>query len=164
MKNRLSYIALSLLIYGIAMSLPALSFKIVDSTSKGANNNPELATLPNHITTMTGAELTVVGFFGLMFLVIPAVIGWLANPVYWSSCLLFLRRQYKSSTSAALISISLGFLGTISTFWVSIPNGVNPSKLVLSKLHSGFWLWLAAPGAIALLSIFQLRKSHSDPK
>ncbi|MBD2357379.1 hypothetical protein H6G41_22625 [Tolypothrix sp. FACHB-123] len=160
MKTRILFILLSLFIYGIALSLPALAFRIVDIQFGGVNNKEEIATLTNTISTMTGAELTLVGFFGLLFLQIPPSLGWLANPGYWVSCAFFFRQQYQFSTLAGLISILFGFLGTISAFWVRLPDGSNPfKKLALSELLPGFWLWLAAPALIALVSFFfKLRK------
>lgn len=159
MKTRIFLIVLSLFIYGIALSLPALAFKIVEIKFGGVDNKEEIATLTNKITTMTGAELTLVGFLGLLFFVLPPSIGWLANPGYWSACVFFMRQQYLFSTLAALGSIILGFLGTISAFWVRLPDGSNPfKKLALYELLPGFWLWLAAPGLIVLVSIFKLRR------
>ncbi|PMB48584.1 hypothetical protein CEN40_06945 [Fischerella thermalis CCMEE 5205] len=159
MTNRVIFIGLSLFLYGIALSLPALAFKIVEITFGGQNNKVEIATLTDKITTMTGAELTLVGFFGLLLLVIPPSIGWLANPAYWTSCVFFFRQQYNWSILTALISIIVGFLGTISAFWFRLPAGSTPfQKLALHELLLGFWLWLAAPGFIILVSIFKLKK------
>lgn len=159
MRNRIIFIGLSLLIYGIALSLPALAFKIVNITFGGEQNKEEIATLTDKITTMTGAELTLVGFFGLLFLLIPPSLGWLANPGYWTSCVFFFRQQYLFSTLTAIASILVGFLGTISAFWVRLPAGSTPfQKLALHELLPGFWLWLAAPGIIALISLFKLSR------
>lgn len=159
MKTRIIFMGLSLFLYGIALSLPALAFKIVDIKFGGEQNKEEIATVTDKITTMTGAELTLVGFFGLLFLLIPPSLGWLANPAYWTACFFFLRQQYNFSILTAIISIILGFLGTISAFWVRLPAGSNPSqKLALHELLPGFWLWLAAPGFIAVISIFSIFK------
>jgi hypothetical protein len=50
-------------------------------------------------------------------------------------------------------------LGTISAFWFRLPAGSTPfQKLALHELLLGFWLWLAAPGFIMLVSIFKLKK------
>ena len=159
MKYRIIFVCLSLFLYGIALSLPALAFKIVDIKFGGEQNKEEIATLTDKITTMTGAELTLVGFFGLLMLVIPPSLGWLANPAYWTSCFFFVRQQYDFSILTAIISIFLGFLGTISAFWVRLPAGSTPfQKLALHELLPGFWLWLAAPGFIAVISIFSILK------
>ena len=159
MITRIIFLGLSLFLYGIALSLPALVFKIVDIQFGGDQNKEEIAIVTDAITTMTGAELTLVGFFGLLFLLIPPSLGWLANPGYWTSCFFFLRQQYNYSILTAIISIILGFLGTISAFWVRLPAGSNPfQKLALHELLPGFWLWLAAPGFIAVISIFSILK------
>ncbi|MEW6497442.1 MAG: hypothetical protein AB1589_33815, partial [Cyanobacteriota bacterium] len=50
-----------------------------------------------------------------------------------------------------------GWAGTVSAFWLRLPNGSSPfTELALNKLLTGFWLWLAAPGFIAFLSIIKL--------
>lgn len=66
MTNRIIFIGLSLFLYGIALSLPALAFKIVEIAFGGQNNKVEIATLTDKIITVTGAELTLVGFFWII--------------------------------------------------------------------------------------------------
>ncbi|MEQ8752154.1 MAG: hypothetical protein RID09_01385 [Coleofasciculus sp. G1-WW12-02] len=114
---------------------------------------------PDNVYEMTGIELTFFGLFGLLSLLIPAI-GWLANPAYWVSCFFFLRQQYNFSMISSLIAIIVGFTGTVSAFWFRLPNGSSPfSELALDKLLAGFWLWLAAPGFIAFISIIKLINS-----
>jgi hypothetical protein len=165
MKNRIIFVGLSLLIYGIALSLPCLFFNIVPSEN-GLGTQAQLPTgklnaygYPDNIYQMTGIELTIAGLFGLLFSVIPAI-GWLANPAYWVSCIFFVRQQYNFSMISSLIAIIVGFTGTVSAFWFRLPNGSSPfTQLALSKLLAGFWVWLAAPGFIAFISIIKLINS-----
>ncbi len=162
MIKRIIFVGLSLLIYGIALSLPCLLFNIVPSEN-GLGTQGQLPTgnlnaygRPDNVYEMTGIELTIAGLVGLMFFLIPAI-GWLANPAYWVSCFFFLRQQYNFSMISSLIAIIVGFTGTVSAFWFRLPNGSSPfSELALNKLLSGFWLWLAAPGFIAFISIIKL--------
>ncbi len=164
MKSRIIFIGLSLLLYGIALSLPCLFFNIV---AKEGVSVPEVQLptgklnaygYPDNIYEMRGIELTIAGIFGLLFGQIPAI-GWLANPAYWMSCIFFVRQQYNFSMISALISLILGLAGTVSAFWFRLPNGSSPfTDLALNKLLPGFWLWLAAPGFIAVISIIKLIK------
>ncbi|MBW4648372.1 MAG: hypothetical protein KME06_06685 [Kastovskya adunca ATA6-11-RM4] len=161
MKYRIAFLGLLLLLYGIALSLPCLLFDIVPKPGASGANLPtgELNAYgyPDNIYEVKGIELTIAGIFGLIFLQIPAV-GWLANPAYWLCCIFFARQQDKFSAIVALIAITLGFLGTVSAFWLRLPNGSNPfSELALNKLLPGFWLWLAAPGLLALISSYFYR-------
>ncbi|MGM3306044.1 hypothetical protein ACSQ6I_08685 [Anabaena sp. WFMT] len=142
--KRLVVLGISLLLYIIALSLPALAFDIVDNQTKQTS----------FISVMKGAEVTIWGLLGLFFLQIPAI-GWLANPLYWFSCKLFVQKKYKFSIVSAFIAIIVGFTGTISAYWLTLPNGSNPySHLLLTKLLPGFWLWLAAPGFLMIIASY----------
>ncbi len=162
MKNRIIFVGVSLLLYGIALSLPCLFFNIVPSEN-GLGTPAQLPTgklnaygYPDNVYQMTGIELTIAGLFGLLFGVIPAI-GWLANPAYWVSCIFFVRQQYNFAMIASLIAIIVGWAGTVSAFSLRLPNGSSPfTQLALNKLLTGFWLWLAAPGFIAFISIIKL--------
>jgi len=135
-------LGISLLLYITALSLPALAFKIVEHGT----------THPISIFIMNGAEVTACGILGLLFLQVPAI-GWLANPLYWFSCLLFVQKKYKLSITAACIAIILGFTGTISAYWLPLPNGSSPnSQFLLTQLLPGFWLWLAAPAFLIMIA------------
>lgn len=165
MKYRVVFlVSLSLLLYGIALSLPCLLFDIVP---KPGVSEPNLPTgklnaygYPDNIYHMTGIELTIAGIFGLLFLQIPAVY-WLANPTYWLSCIFFVRQQYSFSAISALTAIILGFVGTVSAFWFRLPNGSSPfTDLALNRLLPGFWLWLTAPALLAFISLFRLLQTR----
>lgn len=150
MKYKTVFLGLSLLLYGIALALPCLLFNVVPIAPAGIT--------ATHVYTMKGAELTALGIFGLLFLQIPAI-GWLANPVYWLCCILFMRQQYKFSAIAGFASVVIGFGGTLSAFWFTLPaDSGGIAKFVLNKPLFGFWLWLAAPGLLALISMFRLVK------
>lgn len=159
MQYRLVILGLSLLIYGIALSLPCLLFNIVPQP--GHEANAPTGTLnaygyPDNITSMNGFELTIAGVFGLLFFQIPAV-GWLANPMYWLCCGFFVRQQYLIAAIAALSAVVVGYAGTVSAFWFRLPNGSSPfTELALDQLLPGFWVWLAAPGLVALISVSRL--------
>jgi len=72
MNYKILSLGLSLLLYGIAMALPCILFKIVPI-------DPLVVPNPNNYNyTMRGFELTFFGIFGLMFLQITAL-GWLAG-------------------------------------------------------------------------------------
>ena len=135
-------LGISLLLYITALSLPALVFEIVEHRT----------THTSSIYIMKGAEVTAWGVLGLLFLQVPSI-GWLANPLYWFSCLFFVQKKYKFSIAAACIAIIVGFTGTISAYWLTLPNGSNPySHLLLTKLLPGFWLWLAAPAFMMIVA------------
>jgi hypothetical protein len=162
MKNRIIFIGLSLVLYGLALSLPCLLFDILPKgVPKSAAPPGQINAYGNldNIYDMKGIELTIAGLFGLLFGVIPPAIGWLANPTYWMSCIFFARQQYKFSMISATIAVILGFTGTVSAFWFRLPNGSSPlTELALNKLLPGFWLWLAAPFFIAFISVFKLTR------
>jgi hypothetical protein len=106
---------------------------------------------------MRGIEVTAWGVLGLLFLQIPAI-GWLANPLYWFSCISFVQKKYKFSMVSALIATTVGFTGTISAYWLALPNGSSPdSQILLSKLLLGFWLWLAAPTFLMIVNFVYLQ-------
>jgi hypothetical protein len=134
-KHRLFLLGVSLSLYIMGLIFPALAFEIVnDKTSYSGI-----------MVNMRGIEVTAWGVFGLLFLQIPAI-GWLANPLYWLSCVFFVKKKYQFSIAAALTAIIVGFIGTISAYWFALPNGSSPdSQILLTKLLLGFWLWLAAP-------------------
>lgn len=135
-------LGISLFIYIMALSLPALTFEIIEPKTIHTGS----------IYIMNGIEATIGGILGLLFLQAPAI-GWLANPLYWYSCKFFLQKKYKFSIASALTSIIIGFTGTISTYWFALPNGSNPdSQLLLIKLLPGFWLWLAAPAFLMIIA------------
>jgi len=152
MKYRIVSLGLSLVLYGIALALPCLLFKIVPI------DTPKVPNPKDYEVEMNGFELTLGGIFGLMFLQIAAV-GWLANPIYWLCCAFFTRQKYKISAIAALTSVAVGFGGTLLGFWFKLPSGTGaPPNMLLVKLLPGFWVWLSAPGLLALVSTFYLVK------
>ena len=135
-------LGISLFIYIMALSLPALTFEIIEPKT--------IHTGSTYI--MKGVEVTIGGILGLLFLQASAI-GWLANPLYWYSCKFFVQKKYKFSIASAFCSIIVGFTGTISTYWFPLPNGSNPdSQLLLIKLLPGFWLWLAAPTFVMIIA------------
>jgi hypothetical protein len=135
-------LGISLLLYITALILPALAFEIVEHRAMDTSS----------IYIMKGAEVTAWGILGLLFLQVPAI-GWLANPLYWFSCLSFVQKKYKFSIASAFIAIIVGFTGTISAYWLALPNGSNPySQLLLTQLLPGFWLWLAAPAFLMIIA------------
>lgn len=147
------FLGFSLLLYGMALSLPCLLFNIVPRDPLVINHLKDYG-----IYEMKGIEVTAWGILGLLFLQIPAI-GWLANPAYWLSCIFFTRQKYKFSVFTSLIAIAVGYGGTLSAFWFKLPNGSNPdSALALEKLLVGFWIWLAAPALLAIITLFYLMK------
>lgn len=88
----------------------------------------------------------------MLFLQVPAI-TWLANPLYWLACGLFVRRSYGGAITSALLAILIGFTGTLSAYRFLLPNGSNPSsQLQLVQLLPGFWLWLAAPAMLIAIA------------
>lgn len=156
MKYKTVLLGLSLLLYGTALALPCLLFNVVPIAPAGVT--------ATHVYTMKGAELTAWGIFGLLFLQIPAI-GWLANPIYGLCCIFFMRQQYKFSAMTGLASVVVGFGGTLSAFWFTLPaDSGGIAKFILNKPLFGFWVWLAAPGLLALISVFRLVKMTQHPK
>ena len=158
-KYRLVILAVSLLLYVIALSLPCLLFNIVPRPGQEANAPTGALNAygyPDNLYEMKGIELTIAGIFGLIFLQLPAV-GWLANPAYWLGCFFLARQQYQIAAITALTAVVVGFTGTVSAFWFRLPSGSSSvTELALNQLLPGFWLWLAAPGLVALISLFRL--------
>ena len=149
----------SLLLYGIALCLPCLLFNVVPQSGReiDALTVGLIYGYPSNIVSMNGFELTISGIFGLLFCLIPPALGWLANPMYWLCCIFFVHQQYKNAVIVALIAVIVGYTGTVSAFWFRLPNGSSTvTQLALEKLLPGFWVWLAAPGLVALISAFKL--------
>lgn len=156
MNYKIVFLGLSLFLYGVALALPCLLFNVVpiDAASRGLSD-------PNNVYAMKGIELTFFGMIGLLFLQIPAI-GWLGNPLYWLCCITFMMRRYRFSTIAGIVAILIGFGGTGSAFWFNLPaDSGGVSELALSQFLLGFWLWLAAPGVIALVSVISLLKQSA---
>lgn len=153
MKYKIVLLGISLFLYGIALALPCLLFNVVPIDSVGESPSD-----PNDIYGMGGIELTFFGIIGLLFLQIPAI-GWFANPLYWLCCITFMMRRYRFSAIAGMAAILIGFGGTFSAFWFNLPaDSGGVSELALNQLLLDFWLWLAAPGLIALASSLGLLK------
>jgi len=146
-KHRFFLLGISLSLYTMGLILPALAFEIIN-----------YKTLHSGIMVdMRGIEVTAWGVLGLLFLQIPAI-GWLANPLYWLSCVFFVKKKYQFSIASTLTAIIVGFLGTISAYWFALPNGSSPdSQILLTKLLLGFWLWLAAPTFLMLVDFAYLQ-------
>jgi len=152
-KYKIVFLGLSLFLYGIALALPCLLFNVfpIDSVDGSLSD-------PSNVYAMRGGELTFFGIIGLLFLQIPAI-GWFANPLYWLCCITFMMRRYRLSAIAGTAAILIGFGGTFSAFWFNLPaDSGGVSELALSQFLLGFWLWLAAPGVIALVSVISLLK------
>ncbi len=146
-KHRLFLLGVSLSLYMMGLILPALAFEIVNYKTSYSGV----------MVNMKGIEVTAWGVLGLLFLQIPAI-GWLANPLYWLSCIFFVKKKYQFSIAAALTSTIIGFIGTISAYWFALPNGSSPdSQILLTKLLFGFWLWLAAPTFLMLVNFVYLQ-------
>ncbi len=153
MKYKILFLGLSLFLYGLALALPCLLFNVVPTESVGASSSD-----PNDVYAMKGIELTFFGIIGLLFLQIPAI-GWFANPIYWLCCVTFMMRRYQFAIIAGIAAILIGFGGTFSTFWFNLPaDSGGVAEFALNQFLLGFWLWLAAPGLIILISIIGLLK------
>lgn len=146
-KHRLFLLGVSLSLYMMGLIFPALAFEIVDYKTVHSGI----------IIDMKGIEVTAWGVLGLLFLQIPAI-GWLANPLYWLSCVFFVKKKYQFSIASTITAIIVGFTGTISAYWFALPNGSSPdSQLLLTKLLLGFWLWLAAPTFLMIVDFGYLQ-------
>lgn len=152
-KPRLFLLGVSLSPYIMGLIFPALAFEIVNYKTLHSGIMVE----------MRGIEVTAWGILGLLFLQIPAI-GWLANPLYWLSCIFFVKKKYQFSIAATIIAIIVGFTGTISAYWFALPNGSSPdSQIILTKLLIGFWLWLAAPTFLMVINfVFLQDRSRSN--
>ena len=157
MKNKIVFLGLSLFLYGIALALPCLLFNVVPIDSVGV-----IPSDPNDVYAMRGIELTFFGIIGLLFLQVPAL-GWFANPIYWLCCITFMMQRYQFSTIAGITAILIGFGGTFSAFWFNLPaDSGGIAEFSLNQFLLGFWLWLAAPGLIAIVSIIRLLKQPAQ--
>jgi hypothetical protein len=146
-KHRLFLLGISLWLYIMGLVFPSLAFEIINYKTFHSGI----------IVDMRGIEVTAWGILGLLFLQIPAI-GWLANPLYWFSCVSFVKKKYQLSIAAALAAIIVGFIGTISAYWFALPNGSRPdSQILLTKLLLGFWLWLAAPTFLMIVDFIYLQ-------
>jgi hypothetical protein len=159
MLYRLSWLGVSLFCYGLAQALPCLMFLIVPNDFVGKyipSGKLNAYGAPIDLYDYSGIELTIAGLFGLLFMQIPPALGWLANPAYWLSSVFFMQQKYLNAAIVGSLAVIIGYLGTISAFWYDLPNGSSPnSHLALDRLLAGFWVWLAAPGVIALASVIQ---------
>ena len=154
---------LSLAAYGLAHALPCLGFLSVptDTTlAEVAAGNMTLDAFNNDIFPMNGLELTMYGAIALLLFWQVAAVGWLANPLYLGSILLFNRRQYLSGALVAMLAAIVGGAGTTLAFQFPLPTGSSPySSFALQQMLPGFWLWLSAPLLLAFASMLCLFRS-----
>ena len=96
MNYKILFLGLSLFLYGAALAIPCLLFNVVPLDSAGV-----VPSDPSDVYAMKGIELTFFGIIGLLFLQVPAI-GWLANPIYWLCCILFMLQRYRLSAIAGI--------------------------------------------------------------
>lgn len=150
---------LSLAVYGVAQALPCLSFISVPTElalEETAAGKMSLDTFDDALVSMSGFELTMYGGLALLLFWQVAAIGWLANPAYWCSAVLFSRQRYKSAAIASVLAVIVGGIGTTSAYHYNLPTGSPYSSLALQSVLPGFWLWLTAPITIAIASVLCL--------
>ncbi|MGC1308797.1 MAG: hypothetical protein WA885_16345 [Phormidesmis sp.] len=159
MSYRLWFLFFSLFLYGLAQALPCLEFTFVPTEyAQLPADLRELSheTLPDRSYAMAGIELSMGGMVGLLMLQISAI-GWLANPLYWASAVLFMRQQYSYAVTLGGLAVLIGGAGTALAFRFPLPAGSGPgSAMILNSMLIGFWVWLAAPGAIATAAALHL--------
>lgn len=154
--------SISLMLFSLAMALPALGFeKICSSGDRFAG----LFNAPNgSLEAWYGGKILLHGLFGVI--VFPNLcFGWLANPIYWISiaCLWIFAPKYK--VYAGLIALAGLFVGVSGTLW-TVSHGLlvdegGVCRLYLNDLYVGFWLWVAAQGTIALSSLLLVCKPRT---
>lgn len=151
---------LSLAIYGLAQVLPCLSFVSVPTElalKESAAGNMSLDTFDDTLIAMSGFELTMYGGLALLLFWQKAAIGWLANPAYWCSAVLFSRQRYRSAAIISVLAVIAGGIGTTLAFHYTLPTGSSPySSFALKGILPGFWLWLMAPVLLVLSSVLCL--------
>jgi len=151
---------LSLVIYGLAQALPCLSFISVPTAlalKEIAGGNMSLDAFDNIPFPMSGFELTLYGGLALILFWQISAIGWLANPLYWCSALLFSQQKYKGAAIVSVLAVVVGGIGTTLAFHYMLPTGSSPySSFALQSMLPGFWLWFSAPIMMATSSVLCL--------
>ena len=157
---------LSLAIYCLVQALPCLSFISVPTElalKEIATGDMSLDSFGNTPIPMSGFELTMYGGLALILFWQIAAIGWLANPLYWCSAVLFSRQQYKSAAIASVLAVFVGGIGTTLAFHYMLPTGSSPySRFALQEMLPGFWLWLTAPTILTISSVLCLVRATNQ--
>lgn len=142
MPTQALLLLLSLAIYGVVQALPCLSFISAPTEfalKEIAQGKISLDTFDNTLITMSSWKLTISGGLALLLFWQTAAIGWLANPIYWSSVVLFSRQQYKSAAILSVLAVVVGGVGTTLAFYYTLPAGSSSySSLTLQYILPDF--------------------------
>ena len=126
-RTRWAVVALGLAAYIAACAAPALGFESVERASEPAR-------------VMKGFEAALLGWQA----VFVGNLGWMANPLLFLSLLLILLRAWKMAAIFATLGLlcALHSLALLGERIIADEGGVT--HMVMSELHSGFYLWLAS--------------------
>ena len=131
MPVKLSFIAVvSLLTFGLSLALPALEF------------HPSRKDDADYV--WSGGQALILGWQAVFVL----NFAWFANPAYFASLLLLLRRRWPAAAAVGSLALLLALhaLALVGRQLPADEGGVNVTEVV--RLGAGFYVWLAGMVAV----------------
>jgi hypothetical protein len=142
-RTRLAIVALALIAYIAACAAPALRFDLLERASE----SPQV---------MKGFEVALLGWQAIFV----GNLGWIANPLLFLSLLFILMRAWSIAAVCATLALlfALHSLMLVGDRIIADEGGVT--HMVLSRMYSGFYLWLASILIVAGGSIWWWRRAR----
>jgi hypothetical protein len=126
-RTRLAIIGLALAAYIAACASPALRFDMLEK----AGNGPQI--MPGFEAALLGWQAIFVGNF-----------GWVANPLLFLSLLLILVRRWRLAAAGATLALLFALHSFMLVGQRIIADEGGVTHMMLSRMHHGFYLWLAS--------------------
>ena len=126
-------ILISLALYGISLTVPALEFLPV--------RHPSIPSVPptDPIHEIwPGWEILMLGWFAIF----SKQIAWYANPLHLINLGLMAGQIWRLNTTISGLTLAVG-LNTLLLFWQEIPIGMTENGQ-LESLHIGFYCWITS--------------------
>jgi hypothetical protein len=126
-RTGLAIVALALAAYVAACAVPALRFELPERASE----SPQI---------MKGFEVALLGWQAIFV----GNFGWVANPLLFVSLPLILMRRWRMAAVCATLGLlfALHSLMLLGQRIIADEGGVT--HMMLSRLYSGFYLWLTS--------------------
>jgi len=119
---------------------------------------PAVGTLSGRVALMWGWLALLTGLAGGK----PIAVAWLANPFVAASWVTLHGRSYKAAMVCSGIAVIFA-ASTVALFYghIQTASDVAP-RLVLEKLHVGYWLWQLCP-IVVFLGAWRCLRRKVDP-
>ncbi|MBE9101119.1 hypothetical protein IQ267_16910 [filamentous cyanobacterium LEGE 07170] len=124
---------MSLALYGVSLTVPALEFLPVSDSS-----NPSVPPADSVQEIWSGREILMLGWLAIF----DMQIAWYANPLHLINLGLMAGRMWRLNTAISALTLAVG-LNTLLLFWQEIAIGMAEDGR-LQSLHIGFYCWITS--------------------